>query len=61
MLVCAKCFACEFQVTFELKLNEHGFYEIPTGYCANCSAPLDVDITYSSGSTITPEGENGTA
>jgi len=49
MLIRAKCFACGFEVVFELKLNEHGFYELSHGYCPNCMALLDQDVTYTSG------------
>jgi len=41
MTVHAKCYTCGFEVTYELKLNEHGLYEVPDGHCPNDFFVLD--------------------
>ena len=59
MLICAKCFACTFEVVFELQLNKHGFYEVPHGYCPQCMSQLDQDVTHAIRSTGGMEVDNG--
>jgi len=58
MNVRAHCFACGFDVTFIVKLNEHGFYEFPQGYCPNDMSLLDQDVTHSLDMAETQEDED---
>ena len=58
MLIRAKCSACGYETVYELDLCDHGFFAIPQGFCPNDMALLDQDVTYTTGSTVTPEDEN---
>lgn len=57
MIIMAHCNTCGFGALFEVKLNEHGFYEAPQGYCPKCKLLLEQDAAFRN-DPVTPEDKD---